>query len=227
MKPEVIIEPGEDLARRLICWIDQGPSSLALPGGSVATTFFPALVRADVDWSGKRFFWGDERAVPPDHPESNYGLARALLLDHIDIAPGQVHRMRADAADLEAAAQAYEATLVRQLGDHGVLDLALVGLGPDGHVCSLFPGHPLLEETRRRVAAIVDSPKQPPRRLTLTLPFLAASRLVAIAALGAAKAEVVREAIEDPLSPLPVARLARAAKRCSFLLDAGAGSLLS
>ena len=103
---------------------------------------------------------------------------------------------------------------------------ALLGVGPDGHVCSLFAGHPLLAERKRSVAAIEDSPKPPPRRLTLTLPVLTGADLVVVVALGEGKAEIVRSALEDPRSALPVALVAQQARESLFLLDAGAARLL-
>ncbi len=117
--------------------------------------------------------------------------------------------------------------MVRILGAPPRLDLALLGVGPDGHVCSLFPGHPLLLEESRFVAVLDDSPKPPPRRMTLTLLALAAAELVVVAALGRSKAEIVRAAIEEPSSALPVARVARRARRCIFFVDAEAASGLA
>jgi 6-phosphogluconolactonase len=204
----------------------RGSFSLALPGGSVATTFFPRLARLPLDWSRTEFFWGDERAVPPSDPESNYGVARALWLDPARVPSARIHRMAADAALPARAAADYEAELQRVAGTPPRLDLVLLGVGPDGHVCSLFPGHPVLAEERRLVAVIDDSPKPPPRRLTLTRPVLAAANEVVVVALGQAKAAVIREAIEDPFSTLPVAIVAREARRAWFLLDAEAASLL-
>jgi 6-phosphogluconolactonase len=99
-------------------------------------------------------------------------------------------------------------------------------VGPDGHVCSLFPGHPLLAERNRSVAVIEDSPKPPPRRLTLTLPVVTAAELVVVAALGRSKARVVAEALENKRSELPLARVAREARRVWFLLDPDAASLI-
>lgn len=126
--------------------------------------------------------------------------------------------MPADATNLEAAARAYEAELVRVLGNPPRFDIVLLGVGPDGHVCSLFPGHAALLEVSQRVLPIADSPKPPPRRLTLTLPALADADIY-IAAFGAAKADVIREALATPASPLPVARAARAGRSAVFLLD--------
>ena len=205
---------------------ERGAFTLALPGGSVATTFFPRLARMDFDWSLADFFWGDERAVPPADPESNYAVARSLWLEPARVPASRVHRMPADAPDLQAAAAAYGRELAARAGTPPRLDLILLGVGPDGHVCSLFPGHPLLAERQRRVAAVEDSPKPPPRRLTLTLPVLAAAELVVVAALGRSKAEVVREALEDKRSALPLALVARQARRALFLLDPGAARLL-
>jgi 6-phosphogluconolactonase len=204
----------------------RGRFTLALPGGSVATTFFPRLSRARVDWTRTDFFWGDERAVPPDHPDSNYAAARTLWLEPAGVPAASIHRMPTDRADLDEAATAYTAELERAAGSPPRLDLVLLGVGPDGHVCSLFAGHPVLEERARRVAVVEDSPKPPPRRLTLTLPVVTGAALVAVAALGRSKAEIVRAAIEDERSPLPVARVARGAARTLFLLDAEAASLL-
>lgn len=200
----------------------RGAFSIALPGGSVATEGFPLLARASVDWARVDFLWGDERAVPPDHADSNYGVAKRLLLDAVRAPADRVHRMVAEAPDRAASARLYEAT-ARRIG----IDLAVLGVGPDGHVCSLFPGHPLLGEETRWVAAIDDSPKPPPARLTLTLPCLAAAGAVVIVALGSAKAEVVRAAFEDPECSLPLALVLRRAARAQLLVDPAAGALLS
>jgi 6-phosphogluconolactonase len=199
--------------------------SLVLPGGSVAEVFFPVLARAAIDWTMVEIFWGDERGVPPDDPDSNYRVAEELLLRRVTVDPSRVHRMLADAADLDAGGRSYESELQRVLDDPPRFDIVLLGVGPDGHVCSLFPGHPALSEASRRVLAITDSPKPPLRRLTLTLPALAGAE-IHIAAFGAAKAAVIREALGTPASPLPVARAARLGRSARFLLDDDAGRLL-
>lgn len=195
--------------------------SVALTGGSLAQAAYPVLVRVPLDWSRVDFFQGDERAVPPAHADSNYRAARELWFEPAGVPEPRVHRMRGEAADLEAAARDYSAELVRVLGTPPRLDLALLGVGPDGHVCSLFPGHPLLAEEGRWVAAIEDSPKPPPHRLTLTLPALAACRLVVVAALGKEKTPVMREALERPGSALPVAQVLRRAPRALVLVEKG------
>lgn len=206
---------------------ERGRFAVALPGGSVATTFFPRLARACLDASRTDFFWVDERAVSPSDPESNYGVAERLWLTPGRVAAPRVHRMPADASDIESAADSHAEELSSVLGTPPRLDVALLGMGLDGHVGSLFPGHPLLREDRRWVAAILDSPKPPPRRLTLTLPVLHAADLLIVAAMGEAKAETVRRAIEDPASALPVALAVRGARHAVFLLDQPAAGRLS
>jgi 6-phosphogluconolactonase len=233
MSPRTIVDKPEDIPATLVrelgeearrCLQERGGFAVALPGGSVATSCFPALAAAAVDWARADFFWGDERAVPPDHPDSNYGLARRLWLEPAGVPASRIHRMRAEEPDLEAAAAAHAAELIGLLGSPPRLDVALLGVGPDGHVCSLFAGHPVLEERSRWVAAVHDSPKPPPRRLTLTLPALGAAGLLIVVATGSGKAGVVREAVSDPASRLPLARVLRGASRALLVLDAAAAS---
>lgn len=235
MSPEVIVDTPDALATLFVRHFESlvrdtigthGRFACALPGGSVAEAFFPKLVAAAVDWKHVEFFWGDERAVPPTDPESNYGLARRLWLDHVPIDPARVHPIHGETPDLDAAAAAYARELAAAVGQRP-LDLVLLGMGPEGHVCSLFPNHPALRETTRSVIAVRDSPKPPPERITLTLVPLTGAALVCVAAFGAEKAAAVREAVEVPDSRLPVALATRAGARALFLLDAAAASRLS
>ena len=221
--PEIIVNQPDLLARHLTQRIERDVAarnrfSLGLPGGSVAGSFLPVLAQAEVDRSRFHVFWVDERAGPPDGPDSNYRLAQSLgFLELIDAT--QVHRMPANEEDLERAARRYEEELVRELGMPPQLDLVLLGVGTDGHVASLFPGRPLLGETRRWVAAVEDSPKPPPRRLTVTLPLIMAARSVVVAAFGAEKGEVVAEALRDPESRLPLALALNGSRGTLMLLD--------
>ena len=243
--PEIVIDTPEALARvfadRFVTEASSaiaahGRFSCALPGGSVAETFLPVLARAPVArapvaWDKIEFFWGDERAVGPDDPDSNYGLAKRLLLAAVDADARHVHRIVGERGDLEAAARAYEEEMVRVLGQppRGQpprIDLIVLGLGPEGHVCSLFPGHPLLRERVRRVAVITDSPKPPPLRITFTMLPLEEAGTICVAGFGDSKAEALREAIEDPASQIPVALALRAAQRALVLADAAAASRL-
>jgi 6-phosphogluconolactonase len=223
VSPEIIVGSRQELAAAFVDRLvdaSRGAErfSLALPGGSAAEAFCPALARAAIDWRRVDLFWCDERAVAPDHPDSNFRIASELLLDRIDIDPGRVHRMKGDADDLGRAAAAYEREMVVALGMPPRPAVVLLGVGPDGHVCSLFPGHPALGEHARFVVAITDSPKPPAKRLTLTLPALAGT-FVVVAAFGASKARVVAEALDDPVSTLPVARATRLARKSLYLLD--------
>jgi PPK2 family polyphosphate:nucleotide phosphotransferase len=202
----------------------RGRFSMALPGGSVAEAFLPALATAGIDWSATDFYWTDERAVSPDDPDSNFGLARRLFLEPAGIAVARVHRMRGDEPDLRAAAEAYGWELRAGLGDPPRLDLVLLGLGPDGHVASLFPGHAALAELAHTVVAVDDAPKPPARRLTVTLGVLGAARRLVVAAFGEGKSAAVREALEDRSSALPLAQAVRRAPRVLFLLDPAAAS---
>ena len=205
----------------------RGRFVLALPGGSAAEAFVPALAASAIAWPRVDLVWVDERAVPADDPDSNYGLAWRRGLGALALAPQRVHRLRGEASDLERAAQEGERALRRALGSPPRIDLALVGVGADGHLAALFPGRRALEERRRWVVPVVDAPKPPPRRLTVTLPVFALVDLLVVAAFGAEKADVVRAAVEEPGSELPLARAARLAKRRLFLLDAAAASAIS
>jgi 6-phosphogluconolactonase len=226
--PEIVTDGGDGLARWLADALSLAASralaerdtfSIALPGGSVATRCFPRLARLPIDWSRTHFFWVDERAVPPADPESNFGLADRLWLTPAAVPESSLHRMPAEAEDPPAAANIYAAELVRLLGERPTLDVCLLGMGPDGHVASLFPGHGLLDERDRLVAAVTDSPKPPSRRMTLTLPVLQRARHVIVAAFGSSKAEALSEALSHPDSPLPVAQVLHAAARATVLAD--------
>ncbi len=204
---------------------ERRPFTIAIPGGSVATRCFPRLAALALDWSNVEFFWVDERAVPPDHPDSNYRLARALWLDPAGVPAGRIHRMHGEAADLDRAAAEYADALTLNAGDPPRLDYVLLGVGPDGHVASLFPGHIALGKEQPALA-IADAPKPPRRRLSLSLSVLMNARRVAIVVFGSAKAGVIREALEDVTSTLPVAQVARGARRCLILLDPAAAGRL-
>jgi 6-phosphogluconolactonase len=220
---EVVYAETDELARIFVERVEQrfhqlGRLSLALPGGSAAETFCPALVNARIHWRDVDVFWCDERAVPPDHADSNYRIAHDRLLSRVRVDPARIHRLPADAPDPAAAAIEYEKRIVRASGAPPHLDVVLLGVGSDGHVCSLFPNHAALAERVRLVVPIADSPKPPPRRLTLTLPALAGA-LVVIAAFDVTKQAAIDESLRDRDSSLPVAHAARSARQCVYLLD--------
>jgi 6-phosphogluconolactonase len=155
-----------------------------------------------IDWSKVHLFWGDERYVPEDDDERNEKQAREALLDHIEIPPSQVHPMAASDGefgnDLAAAALAYEQLLAANASPGEPVpnfDVHLLGMGPEGHINSLFPDTPAVLETTRMVVAVEDSPKPPPQRITLTLPAIQRSREVWLMVSGAGKADAAAAAI--------------------------------
>lgn len=186
---------------------ERGRFTVALSGGSLPGLVGPALAaepwRSQIDWTGWRVFWADERCVPLDHPDSNFRLAREHLLNRINIPLAQIYPLN-DSFEPAATAQAYQALLAQLFqpaaGQPPRFDLMLLGLGEDGHTASLFPNHPLLAETGRWVVAIFDSPKPPPERITMTLPLINQARAVAFVAAGAGKADILAQ-IWDTAAP--------------------------
>lgn len=202
---------------------------VALAGGRTPIAMYERLaagpLRDEVDWSRVEFFTSDERAVPPDDAESNYGTARRTLLDPLGIDAERVHRMQGEAADLDAAARAYEAELLRVAGTPPSLDLVLLGIGADGHTASLFPGSDALAETERWVVAS-RGPAAGARRLTLTFPAILAARRIMVLVSGADKGETLRSVMHGgTLSALPAERLHEAGSRVAWLVDADAARL--
>lgn len=196
----------------------RGRFTLALTGGSAASTLYPALAAAALPWDNVHVFFGDERSVPADHADSNYKLAEACFLSAAPIPKANIHRMRGE-DDPAAAAAAYERELLAVTDGTGALDVVHVGMGPDGHICSLFPGHALLKDEIRLVAPITDSPKPPPSRVTLTIQALARARCLCFLVLGPGKADAVRDVILDPGCTLPAALAARRGASVRWLLD--------
>lgn len=195
---------------------------IALSGGRTPTEAYRILGRGleiPVDWNRVVIRFADERAAPPTEPESNYWEVRKLLLEPAGVPPQHVQRMKADAADLEAAAAEYEALLQEPV------DVLVLGIGEDGHTASLFPGSRLVHERERRVAAVYDSPKPPPRRLTITPRVIAEAREVLVLASGAGKATAVARALAPGADV--VATPAALASAGVWLLDAAAASALS
>jgi len=233
MRPELYVAEVDALVERLArdlsaeytrAIAERGVFAMALPGGSVAARAFPALATLPLDWGRTHFFWVDERAVPASDSESNYATARTLWLGPARVPAESVHRMPADRPDLAGAAVAYSQELTRVLGAPARMDFVLLGVGQDGHVASLFPGHAALSDAGL-VVAVADAPRPPSGRLTLTLPVLAQAARVVVMAFGQSKAAVIQEAIEHERSSLPAARVLQQANRPLVLADKGAASL--
>jgi 6-phosphogluconolactonase len=191
--------------------VEETPASLALSGGSTARACYELLAVADVEWSKVEVFFGDERWVPVDDPESNEGMARHAFVDQVT--PLRVHSMRHAGDTIEKAADAYD----RLLRDHGPLDFVHLGLGPDGHTASLFPGSPALDERERLVVATGDD-LHPHPRLTLTFPALAQSRLVVFTVAGEGKRDALQRVKKG--DDLPAALVSAA--RVIWLVDEAA-----
>jgi 6-phosphogluconolactonase len=244
--PEVLVHHDGPLlakavaARLLTALVDSaaahGSASVVLTGGGIGTSVLAELAvapaRDAVDWRHLDIWWGDERFVPVGDPERNETGARAALLDHVDVDPARVHPMPGpdgpDGNDPEAAAARYAGWLAAATRpeDHGSVpsfDVMLLGIGPEAHVASLFPGMPALYD-ERPVVAVRGSPKPPPTRLSLTLPSIRAAREVWILASGAEKADAVAMALSDA-GPVQVpAAGARGRQRTLFLLDRDAAA---
>lgn len=163
---------------------------VALTGGGTPKRAYELAAELEPDWSRVELWWGDERCVPPEHEWSNYGMAKAALLDRLAAAPRAVHRMRGELGK-EAGAAEYE----RELSPLGEFDLVLLGLGPDGHVASLYPNEPTLDETTRRAIGAEARFEPYVDRITLTLPLLRAAREVLFLVAGEGKAEAVAHAL--------------------------------
>ena len=186
--------------------------AISLAGSNTPRRTYELLAaEPGIDWSRVELWFGDERCVPPDDPDSNYRTAAETLISRIDIPERNVHRIRGE-DDPEAAAAAYATAI-----DGVALDLALLGLGPDGHTASLFPEDPALD-VRDRAAVAVTASKPPPRRITLTLPVFERAVSILILAPGESKAEAIAAVLRGPDRRYPASLLP--ADRTTILTDA-------
>jgi 6-phosphogluconolactonase len=201
-------ENAETLAQRVAAWVldlaraNGGLFAISLSGGSTPRRLYELLATPDIasrfPWSRVHWFWGDERFVPHDHRDSNYGMARAAFLSRVPVPADNIHAIPTEGLSPEQAAAAYEATLKRFYGadtlapSRQLFDLTLLGIGENGHTASLFPGQPALHETRRWAVAVIGAESEP--RITLTYPVLNSSRDVAFVVTGTAKRDVVARA---------------------------------
>lgn len=207
----------------------EGRARLSLTGGSVGVKTAAALAEAEVDWSRVTVFLGDERFVPEDDPERNDGQLDAVLLGVIGDR-ATVHRWPARTAesdDVDAAADAFLSAVDLPSGDGPLFDVTILGMGPEGHIDSIFPHTPAVAETERLAVGVRDCPKPPAERLTFTLPAVRRSRHVLVVAAGDAKAQAVAEGLggADP-QDWPVAG-AVGMETTTYHVDGPAASMLS
>lgn len=187
---------------------------VALAGGATPRPIYRRLAErpSQVDWEIVEFFWSDERCVPPDHADSNYRMARQTLLDHVPTPPERIHRMDGEDPDRERSATRYEDRLRHVAGEPAGepprLDLVMLGLGPDGHTASLFPGSPAVREPDRLVAPVplANTPMPDPQvdRLTLTPAALNRARAIVFVVIGENKATAVRSVLRESHDPVDV-----------------------
>ena len=188
----------------------RGAFHVALSGGSTPKTLYSMLasddgLRARLPWDKIHFFWGDERHVPPDHEDSNYRMANEAMLSKSPVDPAKVWRIRGELPDASQAAREYEQTLQQVFhlasGQLPKFDLVLLGMGPDGHTASLFPGTKALNERERLVVSNWVG-KFYTDRITMTAPVLNAAKSVLFLVHGADKAQPLKAVLEGPLEPL-------------------------
>jgi 6-phosphogluconolactonase len=214
----------ETIAKKIISSVQaRGVCAIALSGGSTPGPVYQELGTSDladkIPWAQLEIFFADERAVPIDHPESNYRLVLETLLRTHPEALGQTYRMPADSPDKEQAANRYG----RRLPDP--LDVLVLGMGADGHTASLFPGSPALDEHEARVVAVT-APKPPPERMTITPAVIERSRTIIMLAAGVEKSHMVSRALGGPADPKTVP--AQLARRAIWIVDqAAAGGMLN
>jgi 6-phosphogluconolactonase len=215
-----------EIARRLqTARRERGAAHIALSGGGTPASTYELLASELEDWRAIDVWFADERCVGPDDEESNYKLARETLLDAAaGLEPSRVHRMRGELG-AERGAESYAAELRERAPIEraiAVLDLIVLGIGPDGHVASLFPGAPTLDADESVLCLPVhDSPKPPPDRITLSLSVLRAARRCLLLATGASKADAVSAMLGEPSRHVPASLLRRG--RLSVIVDDAAG----
>ena len=234
---------------------DRGSAFISLSGGTTPQRLYASLAdarqpwRNHLPWTQVHLFWGDERHVPPDHPDSNYGMAKAALIDRVPIPADHVHRIRGELADAREAAADYERTLAAVVSDSlgsgfsrtssvasafrrkDIFDVMLLGLGEDAHTASIFPGSDLLEpsqhSTGSRVAAVW-APHLGVWRITLTPESILDSRTIVVLVSGANKADAVHASLQAPLDvkTYPAQLLRGADDRVEWFLDRAAAARL-
>ena len=231
----LVTAAGDRLAGAIATAVEaRGRALIVITGGGTGIGLLKRLRGQRVDWPRVHLFWGDDRFVAHDDAERNEKQAREALIDHVDIPAGNVHAMAASDGmfgdDLAAAADGY-ARVLSELAENGsatpLFDVHLLGMGGEGHINSLFPHTAAVLETRRMVVGVGDSPKPPPRRITLTLPAVRRSRQVWLVVSGEAKADAVAAAVSGADPADGPAAGAIGIEATLWLLDAAAARRLT
>lgn len=211
----------------------RGVFRIALSGGSTPKTLYTKLssddLKKQMPWRSTHFFWSDERTVPPDHPDSNYRMAREAMFKHVDVSESQIHRIHAEVEDPNRAAEEYEKEIRQHfnvVSDVPQFDLILLGMGPDGHTASLFPGTEALNEQTRLVVSNWVS-KFNTYRITFTVPLINHAASVMFMVCGEDKAATLKAVLEGPYDPeVYPSQLIKPDGDLIWFIDQAAGKLL-
>ncbi|KAK7094726.1 6-phosphogluconolactonase-like [Littorina saxatilis] len=207
---------------------DRGVFVVGVSGGSAAKFLCSGLPSATTDWTKWRIFFCDERYVPYSDPECTYTIFKDGLVSKVPALANLIYPINTDIT-VEEAAEDYLKKIRSVLPGNDIprFDLLVLGMGPDGHTCSLFPGHPLLKETSKFVAPIKDSPKPPPSRVTLTFPVINNAACAVFASCGAGKADILQRVLEGgDGDPLPAAMVRPTDGQVIWILDSAAAAKL-
>jgi 6-phosphogluconolactonase len=209
---------------------ERGVAHVALSGGTTPERTHELLAGAVEDWNGIEVWFADERCVAPEDPESNFLMVRTSLLEHISTAPPLVHRMQGELGPVQGAERYAQELRTQVAADNGMaadtaaapalplLDVVVLGIGPDGHVASLFPGAPTLDAGEETIClGVCNSPKPPPQRITLSLAMLRAARRCVLPATGAGKRDAVQGALGAATPRVPASLLRR--ERLTLIVD--------
>ncbi|XP_026740725.1 6-phosphogluconolactonase [Trichoplusia ni] len=223
----IIVNDEQDLINKLVSYIEKisndsiqnrGKFYIGLSGGSVVKYLCECLPRVDTDWSQWVLAFCDERVVPEQSEDSTFGTYKRELLPKVSLKESQFITIKQGVGAADAAKDYAEKLTAAFNNSDYVFDLLLLGMGPDGHTCSLFPGHPLLEEASLKVAAITDSPKPPPERVTLTYSTINNARNCLFAICGAGKADMIKRILVTK-EDLPAARVKPHSGSLYWILD--------
>ena len=220
---EIVVDenPAAVVAEMLAAKAREG-GHIVLTGGSTPADAYELAAKREADWSRTQLWWSDERCVPPGDERSNYGMAKRTLLDNVEVQPAAVHRMRGELGR-DAGAGAYDA----ELGNLARFDFLLLGLGPDGHVASLYPNQPTLDESERRVVGAEAHLEPFVDRITLTLPMLRAAHAIVFLVAGEDKADACTRAFAgDPSRSTPGSLVRAVSGTTTAVLDPAAAAKL-